>query len=83
MSLMRCTLKEFKEFSELSERGLDYLDVVRDLATRNEVTALTARDFAALGPPLELRVGRFSFTSLLLARGALHLALMNECKKQG
>lgn len=41
--------REFEEFSELSERGLDHLNFVRDLASNNEVTVLTARDFAALG----------------------------------
>ena len=41
---------ESEKFSKLSERGLDHLNVVRDLASNNEVTVLTgARDFAAPG----------------------------------
>ena len=39
--------REFEE--EFSERGLDHLNVVRELATNNEVLVLTARDFEALG----------------------------------
>ena len=43
--------REFEGFGEFSERGLDHLNVVHDLATNNEVTVLTvtATDFAALG----------------------------------
>ena len=41
--------REFEEASEISKRGLDHLNVVRELASNNEVTVLTARDFAALG----------------------------------
>ena len=39
--------RDFEE--EFSERGLDHLNVVRELATNNEVLVLTARDFEALG----------------------------------
>ena len=41
--------RESEKFSKLSERGLDHLNFVRDLASNNEVTVLTALDFAALG----------------------------------
>jgi hypothetical protein len=40
--------REFEEANEFAERGLDHLNVVRDLASNNEVTVLTARDFVAL-----------------------------------
>ena len=41
--------REFEEASEFAERGLDHLNFVRDLASNNEVTVLTARDFVELG----------------------------------
>jgi len=41
--------REFEESNEIAARGLEHLNVVRDLASNDDVMVLTARDFAELG----------------------------------
>jgi len=41
--------REFDESDEIAARGLEHLNVVRELASNNDVMVLTARDFAELG----------------------------------
>jgi hypothetical protein len=41
--------RELEESNEIAARGLEHLNVVRDLATNDDVMVLTARDFAELG----------------------------------
>jgi len=41
--------REFEESNEIAARGLDHLNVVRDLTFNDDVMVLTARDFTELG----------------------------------
>jgi hypothetical protein len=74
--------RELEEASEFAERGLDHLNNVgRDLASNNEVTVLTARDFVTLGLRSEDVRSQILVTRERPSRGPYECRKKADCQK--